>query len=599
MTPYRAAYVFFALVGASILGFALNPVHAPPIPDAVGTLWMGLALLAALILGIGATWQRDRLAVPWPVFSFAGLGAAAFLSGVANKSVFAQTYGTTNLLWLFGALGLASALSYAGQMLAQSSRPEQGVRWMGSSIVIAGALTSVIEMIQSASPGFSAGGWIAAMPAGLTPYGNLMQRNHAAALLGLALLFVAYFARPRSAPASRWIGTAWAIAAALLSCGIVLTASRMGIAYVALAGGLYGWLHAVSRRQSAAGRRVGGVWVIGALSIGVVGYLALAWIATHTASPHAITAADRFENAGMSARDAIWSQAWAMFRAHPIFGAGWGTFSAYALSGALTSPHPQYVNNAHDIVLQILSETGLVGLLLTGLPLVLSAWCTLRKGSAWFAPPWRKLAVAVCLLIGGYSLVEYPLWSPLFLAPFALFWGMSSAPSPAGGRLLAFGIKTIGLSLSVLAVAALTPAIGQYREISSATMLSTVPGVLQSTGFDAGTLRHREVLPLFQPEIDYLAFQATPVGMDDLASRIALGNRVAMHYTTPQVLEKLAALYILQGDAVQAATRMAAASRIDPTKAHEVLGLLRKAALSGNPVVIQALRVYTQLNAKG
>lgn len=588
-----ATPLFLGIVGASLLGFALNPVHMPPIPDAFGALWMGLALMASIVLGLGAMWRQDRLDLPWPVLSFVGLGVAAFLSGLANKAGFAHTYGTTNLLWLFGAMGIASAMAYAGQILAQSS-PDRAVRWLGAFVIVAGVMTAGIECIQYASPGFNAGGWIAAMPAGLTPYGNLMQRNHAAALLGMALLFVVYFSRQTAAPGARWTPV-WAIAGAILVYGIVLTASRMGLAYVALAGALHGWM----RDPSDAKARFGSAWVIVTLGLGAGLYMGLAWVVSH-ASAHALSAVHRFEDAGMGSRDAIWLQAWAMFRAHPMFGAGWGTFSAYALSGALTSPHPQFVNNAHDIVLQVLAETGVVGLILTGTPIALGVLGTLRKGEGWIAPPWRKLSVALCLLILGYSLVEYPLWSPLFLVPFALFWGMASAPSPIGGKMLTFGVKTTGIAFAAISIVVLVCAIGQYRAISTDTLIATVPGELQSSGFDAGALRAKGWLPLFEPEIEFLEFQSMPVnGGGDINAKIALGSRVAMHYTTPASLEKLAALWLLKGDATSAAERLAVVARMYPALGSRVRSMLVAADRAGNPHAMQSLLIFNVLTGPG
>lgn len=592
-----AAHLFLGIVSISMLVFALNPVHAPPVPDAVGTMWMALGLMLAVIMGLAAAWKTQSIPVPWPVLSFLGLGIAAFLSGLFNKGVFWQTYGPTNLIWLFGSIGLASGLTYAGQMIAASARPERAVRWIGGAVVLAGFATVAIEMIQAAKPGFSAGGFIAAMPADLTPYGNLMQRNHAAALLGLALLFVAYFTD--QAPHLKWARACGWIAAGILTLGIVLTASRIGLAYVVLAGGFYGVLRTGQDEPRPLAHMRVARWAIVGLLAGAVAYGVFAWLESKVLASHAISASGRFAGAGMGARDAIWAQAWAMFRAHPLFGAGWGSFSAFALAGALTSSQAQFVNNAHDIVLQILAETGLVGLTLTGLPFALSVWRSMRRGSAWFVPAWRKLAVAVCLLIGGYSLVEYPLWSPLFLAPFALFWGMASVPSAFQGKVLTFAVTRAGLAAAAFGIVFIAPAITQYQAISTDTLMATVPGVLQSTGFDARALRKRSDLPLFEPEIEFLQFQESPVNGMDIETKIALGNRVAMHYTTPATLEKLAALYIVKGDALQAAERMAVAARMYPKMAPDVSAMLRGAAQAGNPVAAQALHVYTQISIGG
>jgi len=106
-------------------------------------------------------------------------------------------------------------------------------------------------------------------------------------------------------------------------------------------------------------------------------------------------------------------------------GAGWGTFALnhFEQAGELyVAGGYQLYHNAHNVVLQLLADTGLAGLLCAGLPLLVA----LRGGSSTVAPRagrWLVLAAGAVLLL--HSLLEYPLWYAYFLGIAALLLGVA------------------------------------------------------------------------------------------------------------------------------------------------------------------------------
>ena len=64
----------------------------------------------------------------------------------------------------------------------------------------------------------------------------------------------------------------------------------------------------------------------------------------------------------LSGRVELWKQAISLFVEHPILGIGWGGF-ANSVSESYRSVHGQ-VYNAHNIYLQFLAETGIIGTLI-------------------------------------------------------------------------------------------------------------------------------------------------------------------------------------------------------------------------------------------
>ncbi len=153
---------------------------------------------------------------------------------------------------------------------------------------------------------------------------------------------------------------------------------------------------------------------------------------------------------GSSGRDDLWAVAWRVFQDHPWFGIGISNFQTveprYTLkSGVLTrvdlvaeAPHL-----VHNVYLQLLTETGIVGLLLFLVVIagcLRASWLAARRFDALGRPAYGDLAraslmAAVAMLAAQFFISDgddWRLWILLALGPVLLSISRRGSAAPAG-----------------------------------------------------------------------------------------------------------------------------------------------------------------------
>ena len=101
--------------------------------------------------------------------------------------------------------------------------------------------------------------------------------------------------------------------------------------------------------------------------------------ATGAMSTDVVTSLIALQDRGTVSRPAVWRETTRMILDHPITGIGLGTYDDVAYSQYRTAGPPWFRRNgwhAHNVLLHILAETGLIGFL---------AWCSLWAAVSWFA----------------------------------------------------------------------------------------------------------------------------------------------------------------------------------------------------------------------
>ncbi len=136
----------------------------------------------------------------------------------------------------------------------------------------------------------------------------------------------------------------------------------------------------------------------------------------------------------INARGDIWRNAWILFTQSPVLGQGVGSFTPLYVVAA-QSPPGYVVAHAHNFFLQLLAESGLVGLAIVAVGiwmLIRTIWTQYRRAMPQSAARYRLLAlIAAGAALAVHHLGDYLLWHPLYTATFFLLAAIALTPAPA------------------------------------------------------------------------------------------------------------------------------------------------------------------------
>ncbi len=417
--------------------------------------------LAASVFSLLLAWFADaapiraRIRAGAPFLIVGGV----FLAWLAATAIWAPDSGLAiSQLWKYGiSVGIFAALTVA-------VGSEGGVRLIAAAFVAGAAITALCGLL-----GVN-GGPVNSLPGESRVQGGAGDPNVlAAAVLAAAVLAGGLIPGTRR-PAARLL-----LLAAIAVFGLTLagTESRGGAiaAIVVLAAAL---VVMRGRRRAVLG-----------LGIGV----ALAAAAWFLASPEGFDRLTDFNDHG-NGRDELWRIAWEMFATHPLQGVGLQNFIPQAPDYVLHPGALQFIHLiierpvvVHNIYLQFLAETGLVGLLLFLTLVALSLTASLRAATLYEGLGKRPSAdlsrcvflALVALLAAGFFIssgVDYKLWALLGLGPVNLLLARAAGapPAPAGFAPAAVGAAAISPPASALAprVAVVIPCFNDGATVGAA-----------------------------------------------------------------------------------------------------------------------------------
>ncbi len=127
---------------------------------------------------------------------------------------------------------------------------------------------------------------------------------------------------------------------------------------------------------------------------------------------------------GTGRRGIEWQKAWLVFKGYPILGYGW---NEYAKQSVILHPlfpdaalNSGLFTNCHNLILQLLAETGLVGTLTIIIGIFYSIYRLLKFSFT------LESTILLCLMgtTLAHSMNEYPLWYMYFLAGLVTFLAM-------------------------------------------------------------------------------------------------------------------------------------------------------------------------------
>lgn len=132
-----------------------------------------------------------------------------------------------------------------------------------------------------------------------------------------------------------------------------------------------------------------------------------------------------------SARTGIWRLSWQVFQTSPVWGVGTGGFDPlYVRFGQIP---PGYVApHAHNLGIQILATTGIIGALITLVGIGIGVW-TLWQVVNTDVPRFAAY-LGIFAAMGIHHLVDYLLWQPVYAADFLLVAALAFAATPQRTR---------------------------------------------------------------------------------------------------------------------------------------------------------------------
>ncbi|MCP3724832.1 Wzy polymerase domain-containing protein [Paraburkholderia sp. CNPSo 3272] len=542
-----ARYLTFVLLALALtLPYAVVN-HTYPIP----TFYAEFVALTLYVLMGAATLLLVRPARTGEEFASPTVALVPLFFGLLLiVQTFALPLAEPSMNWLGAGYLLAAFLvTHAGYTITRARLMRSALVWGAFALQFGGLFAVFTQVIQLFHLETKVTPLVVAynITVERRPFGNMAQANHLATYIAFAMAGAMYLVLTR-----RLNILLWGVLTAIYSGGLALTVSRgpwlqMGVIFVA---GL--WIALTGCRSEAdegrgalsqglgsaagSGRKAAGVraWVIPVVLVLIFfGMNAFArWANVHYGLDLAQSAAERMKDASQIApRLALWRYGWTMFKSHPVLGVGWGDFPMHQFELVRSLGGVEIANNAHDIFLDLLAKTGIVGLAIVVIGLV--AW--LVRG---LRAPHTAERVFGFMLIGVlvmHALVEYPQQYMFFLLPAMFVFGLLETKPlrvvPSRVSLGVYAVVVFG------GVAALYPVLRDYNR---AEVLYYGQHPARDYGDDPSRL--------FGAWGDYGMATLLPMSAASLPSKLYAHQRAIALLPGETVLRRYAVLQALDGD---------------------------------------------------
>ncbi|MCP2041793.1 O-antigen ligase, partial [Neisseria sp. HSC-16F19] len=404
----------------------------------------------------------------------------------------------------------------------------QGMAW---ALLCAGVLTVMSQLVQLFAIDELLGFWVFKSDDN-SLIGNIAQVNQAAfaSILGMAAALYLFFSHAHR-QYWRW---AYFLVLCVLGMGVGLSISRGALLMAVAVMGL-GFCY-----------RAPNLWLrfVYCIVIGAVLWLGYQigtelLLAVKTSST---TAVSRMvgENS-LLFRKYLLEEAWLAFSQNWLTGIGWGNFKQFGLSHAESITWFTVADHSHNVFAQIAAELGVLGLaILCGF-----IWLLLRQIRL-DMPTHHYFAYSVLVLLGMYSLSEYPLWFMRFLLLAAVFVAVIDEHFVQIVRVPRWLVVVLSVFL-LLGSIFYVKQYGIYRDVAYMVQDDRPTDeekmqALQNTPPVFGFSEYKELM----------FFILQPPNMEYLSSHIQVGERVLAKYLDVSLMMKQANLLVLAGESDEA-----------------------------------------------
>jgi O-antigen ligase len=533
--------------------------HTYPIPTFYAE-FSALALFLALGGGMALIVPVSEPRVPFatPVIALMPLVLGLLL--VAQTVVLPVSQPSMN--WLGGGYLLASFIAvHTGYGFVRAGLAEKALRWGAAALIVGGLFAVFCQVVQlfHMEPKFSP--FVVAYNVAIErrPFGNMAQANHLATYIAFATAGALYLVQTRRLPVIVWL-----VLSAIFSAGLALTVSRgpwlqMGVIVVA---GL--WMAFIQGRStvaddpdgpaSSAARSKTRAWLIPVVLLVLFFAVnaAIRWANLRYQLELGQSAAERMQDANQIApRLALWKYGWTMFLTHPLLGVGWGEFPLHQFEFVRELGGVEIANNSHDIFIDLLAKTGLLGMAIV----LFSVVCWLVRVLRAPHTPARIFALSLLGVLMMHALVEYPQQYMFYLMPAMLIFGLlETRPLRWVSRSFSYGLYVV---LVVLGLASLYPILRDYNRSE----------VLYYGSQPAEQYRADPSF-LFGAWGEYGAATLMPMNSQDLANKLVMHRQALALLPGETVLRRYAVLQALAGQS-QDALDTIARLKIFSTELHD------------------------------
>ncbi len=246
-------------------------------------------------------------------------------------------------------------------------------------------------------------------------FGHFGQRNHYAHYLSWGTFGLIYLYQQRKVP--QWLFYTLLV---WLCFSLTIAASRSVFMYFILAF-LIGIIN-VAVQKTADSKNLLKLIVIAVVALFAIEYFYPLLHKLFTPHNNFSSGLGRLDSdSGTGRRGIEWAKAWLVFKSHPLFGDGW---NEYAKQSVLlhhlfpnAAPNSGLFTNCHNLILQLLAETGIIGTLIVIGGIVAAIWRTLKNSFS------TGTIIGLCMVATtlAHSMDEYPLWYMYFLAGLITF----------------------------------------------------------------------------------------------------------------------------------------------------------------------------------